>query len=146
MESITDILHEQERILKNEISELQAELKKVRVALNAIEGRAQTVSAAPRSGPPTVNDAILEAIKNGRGTPTTILDFIQQELGLETTKNSVSTRLSRMKADGQIDHDSDGEWIIAEQVEASNRHRLFDVSENDNDSDRESLPLSITNP
>jgi hypothetical protein len=38
---------------------------------------------------------------------------VTNEMGVETSKNSVSTRLSKMKNDGLLDHDGEG-WIVPE--------------------------------
>lgn len=63
----------------------------------------------------TRDAAIIEAIKNGKRQPAAILDFMSRHLGVETTINSVRTRLSRMKSSGEIQHDKRG-WIMPHEV------------------------------
>ncbi|WP_370301653.1 hypothetical protein [Pseudooceanicola sp.] len=62
-----------------------------------------------------IDDAIIEAVKNGVRSPAKILRFLSTQLGVDTTINSVRTRLSRLKKEGKIAHDNRG-WIMPSEV------------------------------
>ena len=90
-------------------------------AVNAIEQRRGKPSApreASAQEPKKLNidDAILEAIKNGVRAPSPILKFLANHLGVQTTINSVRTRVSRMSKQGRLAHDDRG-WILPSEVD-----------------------------
>jgi hypothetical protein len=53
-----------------------------------------------QSGKMAIDDAILEAVKNEVRAPTPMIKFLEHQLAIHTTINSVRTRLSRLKQQG----------------------------------------------
>ena len=68
-------------------------------------------SPAPKH-PMRVNDAIVIAVGAGMKTPTRILAYLADHLGVHTTLNSVRSRVSPLGQEGRIAHDETG-WIPA---------------------------------
>jgi hypothetical protein len=99
---------------------LKKAARDIDAALDALGGGSESGS----SGRPTsqtgsaINDGIIEAIKNEQRTPATIYEFLRRHLGIETSKHSVSTRLSKMKNDGLIAHDGE-KWVLPQNAEGS---------------------------
>ena len=74
------------------------------------------VSANPRvRHKMPVDDAVLLAVGNGVQSPIEMLRFLEKQLGVRTTIASIRTRLSRMKKDGRVGHDSRG-WVMPSEV------------------------------
>lgn len=103
-------------------AEVEAELHDIDLALKAMSGApakaVEKTSMASRfqirhSMP--VNDAIVKAVEAGRKTPVDILNYLQNELGVQTTLNSVRSRVSPLKQEGKIGHDGTG-WVPSQQV------------------------------
>ena len=117
---VRDILIQRQTELKASISAVEAELKDIDLALKAM-GVSKPESAKPASMADRfqvrhsmpVNDAVIRAVEAGRKTPVLILDYIQKELGIQTTLNSVRSRVSPLKQDGKIGHDGNG-WVPAQ--------------------------------
>lgn len=57
-----------------------------------------------------VDDAVILAVKAGQTTPRAIRDYMAERLGVDTTINSVRTRVSKLKKLGKIGHNRDG-WV-----------------------------------
>jgi hypothetical protein len=117
---VRDILIQRQTELKASISAVEAELKDIDLALKAM-GASKPESDKPvsmaarfqvRHSMP-VNDAVIRAVEAGRKTPVLILDYIQKELGIQTTLNSVRSRVSPLKQEGKIGHDGTG-WVPAQ--------------------------------
>ena len=122
---IREILTQRRDELKASISAVEAELKDIDCALNAIgaaprDSVAKLAAAKPsmanrfqiRHSMP-VNDAVVKAVEAGRKTPVAILDYLQTVLDVQTTLNSVRSRVSPLKQEGKIAHDGDG-WVPAQ--------------------------------
>ncbi|PWE31160.1 hypothetical protein DDZ14_14155 [Maritimibacter sp. 55A14] len=138
---ITLLKDERDKIIKkrNEAcAPFDAQIAEYDAAIAAIEGvrgdrgRSGVQSTVlSGSGPKMARDeAVIEAIKNGKRQPVAILDFIIRHLGIETTINSVRTRLSRLKNEGRIAHDSRG-WIMPHEISEG-----LPLNENDRPSGR----------
>lgn len=119
---IRDLLINRRNDLKASISAVEAELKDIDCALNAMSAplRESGAMVAPmvnrfqiRHSMP-VNDAVILAVEAGRKTPATILEYLRDELGIQTTLNSVRSRVSPLKKEGRIAHDGIG-WVPAQQ-------------------------------
>lgn len=117
---VREILIQRQTELKASISAVEAELKDIDLALKAM-GASKPESDKPvsmaarfqvRHSMP-VNDAVIRAVEAGRKTPVLILDYIQKELGIQTTLNSVRSRVSPLKQEGKIGHDGTG-WVPAQ--------------------------------
>lgn len=122
MTDTLDMLKTQERELRRQIGLLDADLGDVRVAIQAIESRrnpARQTSRPTSKGRPSmkIDEAITQAIRNEAGTPKAIHNFLDRELGIKTTRNSVGTRLGRLKKKGIVDHDG-SRWIMPRTNEA----------------------------
>ncbi|MEM6480672.1 MAG: hypothetical protein AAF922_04975 [Pseudomonadota bacterium] len=50
----------------------------------------------------TLDDAIVKAVGAGQSTPVMILDYVTGKMSVETTINSVRTRVSRLKREGKL--------------------------------------------
>lgn len=107
-----EVLKAKKQEIVSQIAELRKGLRDIEAALEILEPSA-TVESKAVTGGHTVNQAILWAVHNGNGTPAEIYAFITNEMNVDTSKNSVSTRLSKMKNDGLLDHDGE-RWIIPE--------------------------------
>jgi hypothetical protein len=59
-----------------------------------------------------ISDAIVHAINNGVGTPQLIHSYLSEKMSINTTTNSVNTRLSKLKAAGKISHNG-RRWLPA---------------------------------
>lgn len=66
----------------------------------------------------SIDDAILEAVATGLQTPAKILNFLASDLGIETTINSVRTRVSRLGAAGKLTRDQRG-WVVADEAQVA---------------------------
>jgi hypothetical protein len=69
--------------------------------------------------PMLVNDAIILAVEAGNKTPVQILRYLKEKLGVDTTLNSVRSRVSPLGQQGLIGHDSSG-WVPIKKIEALN--------------------------
>lgn len=65
---------------------------------------------AKRNHSMNVGEAIVYAVEHGCTTPTQVLAYLETELGITTTLNSVRARLSPLKKEGKIGHDGKG-WV-----------------------------------
>lgn len=115
MSRAVEILRSERQRMLAEIGELRKGVREIDVALAAILGDDAAGSNQPSS---PINEGILAAIQNGRGTPASILAFLQQYRQVDTSKHSVSTRLQKMKADGIIAHDGE-KWVLPQNQEGS---------------------------
>ncbi len=120
MSSTLEMLRAQEKEIRGRIASLHAELGDVAAAVAAIEARhnppPKPGAAKEARAALSINDGIVEAVRNGRGAPTPILHFLKRELGIDTTRNSVSTRLGKLREAGLLAHNG-SEWIIAPKNE-----------------------------
>lgn len=120
-----DLLLQRQRELKDSISAVEAELSQIVRALKAMDEVPTAIGqfavriapepkAALDSRPPKhpmrVNDAIVIAVEAGQKTPTQILAYLKTKLGVDTTLNSVRSRVSPLGQTGLIGHDDSG-WI-----------------------------------
>ncbi|MCF6304624.1 MAG: hypothetical protein L3J33_04580 [Rhodobacteraceae bacterium] len=108
-----------EEILKA-IRDQQEELRDIDTALNAINSshsksdNRHSMLRQPKIRAPkalTIDEAVVEAVNNGRKKPMVIFDFVSSQLGIKTTINSVRTRLTKLKNDGKIAKSVDG-WVM----------------------------------
>ena len=78
-------------------------------ALNAVRSVSTgvVVSSRPKAKM-KINDAIVEAVNSGRKNPRGIFDFIENQLGIDTTINSVRVRVSKLRIGGLIAKDAEG--------------------------------------
>ncbi|RVD71395.1 MAG: hypothetical protein E5V62_14860 [Mesorhizobium sp.] len=119
-----DLLRQKKQELLAQVAEIRKDIRELDAALELLEGGGKDAASSEgkffsptvTAGPSPINAAILEAIKNGNGTPEAIYLFIRDHLQIDTTKNSVSTRLSKMKNDGLIDNDGQG-WTVVQKAE-----------------------------
>lgn len=122
MTDTLDMLKTQERELRKQIGAIEADLSDVRVAIQAIEARrnpARQSSRPTNKGRPSmkIDDAVIQAIRNEAGTPKEIHSFLDREMGIKTTRNSIGTRLGRLKKKHLVDHDGK-RWIMPKKNEA----------------------------
>jgi hypothetical protein len=126
MPDIIETLRAKKAEIKESIRLLQIEDREIDTAISAIEdGRSKIVSAVGTirgTGTVTgvsavssnmgINEGIVEAVKNGADSPAKIFHFLKPHLGIETTKNSVNTRLGKLRDNGRIAY-RDGRWVPA---------------------------------
>ena len=67
---------------------------------------------SPASNHLPISDVIVLAVNSGVGTPRRILEYLKKNHNIETTSNSVNTRLSKLKAAHKISHDGK-RWVAA---------------------------------
>lgn len=127
--NVQELLKDRQAALQTAVAAAQAELDQIARALEAIgqepasdspapsnedkDAEIRSRNAAVRHSMP-VNDAIVLAVGAGNKSPTAILAYVRDQLGVKTTINSVRARVSPLKADGRIAHDGTG-WIPVEQ-------------------------------
>lgn len=91
-----------------EIETLKHELVQIDVAMSALDTDTETVADKK---PLTREEAIIEAVRNGKRKPVEIHAFVKKQLRMNLNMGSMRSTLSRMKADKRINHDGSG-WII----------------------------------
>ena len=120
-----DMLLQRQKELKDSISTVEVEMSQIARAIKAMDERPTEVGQFPpkrnlapppppayMKHPMKVNDAIVLAVEAGNKTPTLILAYLKSELGVETTLNSVRSRVSPLGKAGLIGRDISG-WIPA---------------------------------
>ncbi|MBZ9870167.1 hypothetical protein LB542_04725 [Mesorhizobium sp. BR1-1-9] len=123
-----EILKQKRQELLAQVAEIRKDIREIEAALEVLGGETRTVagtiytgnanfSLLPAGASP-INNAIIDAISQGNTTPAAIFDFITEQRQIDTSKNSVSTRLSKMKNDGLIDNDGQG-WTVVKKAEGS---------------------------
>ncbi|RWP58003.1 hypothetical protein [Mesorhizobium sp.] len=115
------LLTERENISAS-IEKMQADLKDAKVALRSIDDAIAHLTGAPattaRSEGPTLKELILEQLSVDRDlTPLEIASALSAS-GRETSNTSVSSILSRLKADGLAEKAGDG-WKKIENAKGS---------------------------
>jgi hypothetical protein len=118
---IREVLAQRREELVAGQAEVEAELRDIDLALKAMGGAsAKAVEKASmanrfqiRHSMP-VNEAIVKAVEAGRKTPVNILQYLQDDLGIQTTINSVRSRVSPLKQEGKIAHDGEG-WVPSQK-------------------------------
>jgi hypothetical protein len=127
-----DLLLQRQKELRDSIASVEAELSQIARALKAMDEKPTEIGQYPprrdlapppppahMKHPMRVNDAIVKAVEAGSKTPTQILAYLKDKLGVDTTLNSVRSRVSPMGQQGLIGHDGSG-WVPAKKVEAPN--------------------------
>jgi hypothetical protein len=117
---VREILTQRREELKASIAAVESELHDIDLALVAMGASKPESIKAPsltnrfqiRHSMP-VNDAVILAVEAGCKTPVTILDYLQSRLDIQTTLNSVRSRVSPLKQEGKIGHDGTG-WVPAQ--------------------------------
>ncbi|MGY3328517.1 hypothetical protein ACVILI_001534 [Mesorhizobium sp. USDA 4775] len=128
MSIATEILKQKRQELLARAAEIRKDIRDIDAALEILGGEARTVAGTIYTGnanfsllpagPSPINNAIIDAISQGATTPAAIYEFITEQRQIDTSKNSVSTRLSKMKNDGLIDNDGRG-WTVVKKAEGS---------------------------
>lgn len=59
----------------------------------------------------TLDDAIIKAVGSGQSTPVMILDHVTKKMAVDTTINSIRTRVSRLKREGKLLRGKEG-WSL----------------------------------
>lgn len=112
MINVKEMLLTQRDTINAQIKALKVEVTKIDAALQAVEEVSGPKLPNPAKGSKlNVNDAIIEAIKNGHHSATEIVGFIEKQLILSTTLNSVRTRLSALKKEKKISNTAKG-WVM----------------------------------
>ncbi|MDP2061764.1 MAG: hypothetical protein Q8J98_01490 [Phaeovulum sp.] len=100
-------------------SALDAKIADLDIAISALEdrfGRSKVPDSIDAIAPISPIDvAIIEAVRSGMHTPAKIHAYIARHLSIDTTVNSVRTRVSRLKSSGKIARDDRG-WIMPNEV------------------------------
>lgn len=122
-----ELLLQRQKELKDSIAAVEVELSQIARALRAMDEKPTQIGVqfppkhdpAPPPAhtsvpqhPMKVNDAIVKAVEAGQKTPTQILAYLKDKLGVNTTLNSVRSRVSPLGQAGLIGHDGTG-WIPA---------------------------------
>lgn len=103
-----DILRAKRQELAAQASELRKSIREIDAALELL-GEAEGSKSVGSSASP-INAAIVEAVSQGCSTPAQIYNFVTHVKEIDTSKNSISTRLSKLKNDGVIDNNENG-WV-----------------------------------
>ncbi|TIP04935.1 MAG: hypothetical protein E5X72_09655 [Mesorhizobium sp.] len=116
-----EILRQKKQELLAQVAELRKDIRELDAALELlgdVAGKAGSTVSPAGSVPSPINAAILEAISQGNSTPEAIYLFVVHQMQVDTTKNSISTRLSKLKNDGLIENDGQG-WTLVEKAKGS---------------------------
>lgn len=105
-----DILRAKRQQLMGEVAEIRRSIRELDAALEVL-GEAELGKNGGAASASPINAAIVDAISQGNSTPAQIFEFVTTQKDIDTSKNSISTRLSKMKNDGLIDHDGHG-WVL----------------------------------
>lgn len=135
MSNTLELLEAQKEELEKERARLDADINDIDAAIKAIRSRRggapSKSSTAPRKTTPpkkttkrsktagqkvSLDDAIVAAVGKAHTTPVMILDYVTDKLGVETTINSVRTRVSRLKREGLLARTKNG-WSLPERKE-----------------------------
>jgi hypothetical protein len=109
MSRAVEILKAEKLRMQTDIAELRRGIREIDTALAAIEGVDGSAAASQQPSSP-INHGIIDAISNGCRTPSAIHSFLESR-GVDTSRQSVSTRLQRLKNDGLIAHDGE-RWTL----------------------------------
>lgn len=112
-----EVLKAKKQEIVSQIADLRKGLRDIEAALEILDPPSGGEGKIVPGDRQTVNEAILWAVHNGNGTPAEIYNFITNEMSVETSKNSVSTRLSKMKNEGLLEHDGE-RWIVPLKTKA----------------------------
>lgn len=121
-----DWLLQRQTELNDSIATVKAELSQIARALKAMDEKPTEIGQFPLKPAPLlpqsapkhpmrVNDAIVLAVAAGKKTPTQILAYLKGELGVDTTLNSVRSRVSPLGQAGVIGHDDSG-WVPVKNI------------------------------
>ncbi|RWO77593.1 hypothetical protein [Mesorhizobium sp.] len=115
-----DILKKKKLELLAQAADIRKGIREIDAALDVLgdPDAAKATAVSSGAGPSPINNAIIDAISQGNTTPATIFDFITEHRQIDTSKASVSTRLSKMKHEGLIDNDGQG-WALVGKAEGS---------------------------
>lgn len=130
MSQIAEMLQRKRKELMESAAAIAVDLHDVEIALAAIGGVVSSESHLAGRGdqaqlpriahPMKVGDAIVQAVNAGHSSPKAILEYLQTELGVFTTLNSVRSRVSPLKTEGRIAHDGNG-WVpVSRQLDLTN--------------------------
>lgn len=101
--------------------DFEREMADIDAALKALDmqeiarGDSKALFRAPADGgkrhenPMPINEAIIQAVGNGNGTPPMVFGYLKK-IGVTTTINSVHVRLSKLKSLKKIGHDGT-HWV-----------------------------------
>lgn len=122
--TIAEMLRARKVELEAQKAAILKDLEDVEVALAAIlksgDVAAKAHAASVPSKPPAasyaggnmpIDEAIIIAVRNRARTPAKILVYLKNDLGINTTINSVRTRVSRLKKDGKLVSTALG-WMV----------------------------------
>jgi len=106
--SALDFLKKRRSELSAEIGAMNVELSQLDAAINALVTFSDICGVRPvrvvmgAGRPMTIDKAIEIAVWEGRRRPAAILEYLESEMGISTTINSVRTRTSRLKSAGRL--------------------------------------------
>lgn len=95
------------------LAEIDAAMKAIKKSRGASSGRKAAKASKGKTSSIPIDEAVIEAVKNGARTPAQIHEFMENTLGVNTTINSVRTRVSRLGRDARLTRDSSG-WTLPE--------------------------------
>lgn len=138
--SVAEMLYARKIELEAQKAAIEKDLEDLSLALAAI-GKAveqtthvlETTKAAkpnksrPEGAPRTIDDAITIAVGNGARTPARILAYLKRELEVDTTINSVRTRVSKLKKEGKLVSTPLG-WMIPGPPGGMKLRSLFETT------------------
>ncbi len=116
MVNILETLQAQREEISAQIKSLKKEMAKVDAAILAVNSMDDSTSpkVLTYTSKMTINQAIVEAVKNGSSTPKEILAFLEDHLAMSTTINSVRTRVSRLSSEKKIVKSNKG-WVTPKE-------------------------------
>lgn len=140
MDHAIKILTDQKSLISQEMEDLQERLKELRISLRSIEdaiqtlGGSQTVVVSSKSLKELIEGLV--STQDEGLTPKEVSDILSRG-GRATSQQSVSSTLSRLKAEGVVESTSTGKWV-AKKKEAPplGRSGAFDLGPRDGSRDR----------
>jgi hypothetical protein len=136
MGTVLDGLRSQRDAAIQQLSNLRQTLKDFDTAIAALEGKVDGIrpSVKRQTGRPTLKEAVLLVIGAGQLTTDEILSAVNATYQLGTSKPSMASTLSRLKADGDVAKSTDNEkWVIPTKQTSAGTTVSADVESNDDD-------------
>lgn len=118
--AIMVLTHERDQTAA-EIERLSDDLKEARAKLRSLDEAIATLTGQPapergRGTGPTLNEQVSEVLQEKPGkTPAEIADILTAN-GRETSNTTISSILSRMRKEGEVEN-RDGRWFLSAEIE-----------------------------
>jgi len=103
-QTLRDFLATREAEIKTHIKALDDELREIRTAKSAIDGVSAPVNESAHSTRTTHRDLIVASLdkRPKGGTSDKVIEWVNEDFGVEISQTSISSQLSRAKSDNAV--------------------------------------------